>query len=184
MRRRALMGGKSIDYIELPDYVRIDFTTTSENFVAKICYGSCSVSNVILDGISINTYNSASFKCVTVPSPGEHTLYCKIRSTTSSNSGFTYIVDSVDIPYMRLPYNITEVCPAVSFRTRGNKDKIFGQIDILDSRLWSVIVNNILVNNINSINIPVGSKTLYEEAGYSTSALNKINEVDFKYKIQ
>ena len=190
MRRMTLMEDNSIDYIERPDYMRVDFTTTDESTTVSVGYVANSFTDyVIIDEeikhSSLTPYNGSGFTFNV--GPGNHTLYYRIVKPIADNYGGSINL-TLKPSYLRLPITSLE---AISLKNNLNKlwniryvgSRIsldYGRVDILDERVVPYITQNQASSVSGFIYIPKGSK---KNISSSISALNleKIIEWDFKY---
>lgn len=166
--------------VENPDCIRIDFTTTSDNYSFKFGYFvGDRVSYVELDGSSIS-WTKGSDNHFTVPTAGSHVVYIKPSREWASNHAFGYFAEC---DYIRFPYNAASkmLCSISKNSWSGSWKKI----DILDNSVLSQVKNNVYAtfSSADVIRVPIGTKQLYANYGISQSMLNKMVEYNFNYTI-
>lgn len=87
-RRRILTNSDDIVIdIHHPDYLYVEFSTTSDNTNRNLWY-AVYADTAILDGSTVpsaSLYYSSQYSGVKVPTAGNHTLYAKPRSWTSNS---------------------------------------------------------------------------------------------------
>lgn len=111
LKRRAVLTGKEQIpdvNVELPDYWRLDFTTTEADEQIRVGYyslNSSTFADLILDGTSnksLGVNGPAAY--VRIPTAGQHTMYIKIN-LPFTNSNYFFGLQEHDYSYVRIPYN-------------------------------------------------------------------------------
>ncbi len=120
--------------VELPDYWRLDFTTTEVDeqvLVGYYCLNSNTLVDVILDGTSNKSLavNGAT-AYVRIPTPGEHVLYIKINLPFVNNN-YWWGLQNRTFTYVRAPYYWTNAIMVGN----NNKYATIQRFDILNSAL-------------------------------------------------
>lgn len=168
------------EVFEKPDCVRIDFSTTSDNYSFMFGrYIGLKVSYIELDGEQI-TWTSSPESRFTVPTAGQHTVYIKPSGEWASNRTFGYFQYC---DYIRFPYNASTILLCnVSPNNSTNK---WAKIDILDTAYWSRVKSNSysVFANATKIRVPVGSKQLYQNNSVNATILGKMSEYNFTYEL-
>lgn len=177
-RRQSMMEVEP--FVEKPDCIRIDFTTTTDNYSFRFGYFvGDGTSYVELDGarVSFTTGHDNHF---TVPTAGSHIVYIKPSKNWPSNWTFGYFTKC---DYIRFPYNtVTRLLCLINTNNWTNK---WAKIDILDAAYWNKVKENMygVFSNANIIRVPIGSKQLYINNGVPQGILSKMAEHNFKYVI-
>lgn len=177
-RRQSMMEVEP--FVEKPDCIRIDFTTTTDNYSFKFGkYIGNRTSYVELDGIRVS-FTTGSDNQFTVPTAGSHIVYIKPSQNWPGNWTFGFFTKC---DYIRFPYNATSIIQCVVHG--GNFSSKWAKVDVLDANYFSQIkVNSYGVfGRCDLIRVPVGSKQLYVNNGVSSNILDKIVEHNFKYVI-
>lgn len=175
-RRQSMMEVEP--FIEKPDCIRIDVTTTTDNY--KFTYGyyiGNRISYIELDGVNMPKMNGPD-EYITIPTAGSHVIYIKPSDVWGGNHGFGYFQYC---DYLRFPYNLSEF-----FKCNLNNSmwKTWKKVDILyNGYFGSVKSSSASFGNTTIIRVPVGSKQLYANNGVSSKILDKIVEYNFKYVI-
>lgn len=179
VRRRELLkmgGGK----IEKPDYFRFDFTTSAANEEIQIgSWVASKIDDCILDGVTQTpTFVGGRTKIVTHDA-GEHTLYYHLSDVVPTNYDLNFVHSA---SYVRLPYDVSVKCLSTNIQCGAWANK-WDVIDILDTNLVDAVKANgyKTYSKADVVNVPIGSKQVYIDAGVSAAVLQKINEVNFDY---
>lgn len=179
VRRRELlkMGGAKI---EKPDYFRFDFTTSTANEEIQIgAFARSKIDDCILDGVTQTPTEVRGKTTIVTPDAGEHTLYYHLSGVVPTNYGLNFVHSA---SYVRLPYDVSVKCLSNNIQCGAWANK-WDVIDILDTNLVSAVkVNGYKTySRADVVNVPIGSKQVYIDAGVSAAVLQKINEVNFDY---
>lgn len=179
LRRRELLkmgGGK----IEKPDYFRFDFTTSAANEEIKIgAFVHNKIDDCILDGVTQTPTNVGGKTMIVTPDAGEHTLYYHLSGVVPTNHSLSFIHSA---SYVRFPYDVSVKCLTNNIWC-GSLENKWDVIDILDTNLVVAVKSNgyKTYSRADVVNVPIGSKQVYIDAGVSSAVLQKINEVNFDY---
>lgn len=187
-RRRMLMATKEklLDVnVELPDYWRLDFTTTDADEHIEVGYysvGSKNLEDLILDGVtnkSLAVNGSAAY--VLIPTAGQHTLYLKIKQPFS-NSSYWFAVLAHTYDYVRVPYQWRSDIMIGD----TNKYATVIRLDVLRSNQTLRGANYNWVGHINQMYVPSGTLSWYKSwtGGTRTSwtqMSDSIKEANFIY---
>lgn len=186
MARRRMLYGREEEYVELPDYIKIIKTTTTENEKLYVGYyalstaGNCGFKDLIIDGV--NYYNdsscwkSAENSYIVLKDPGEHVIYLKIVPSDYVNGN--YFVGT------RSQFPVTFSCaylriPPIWFAIQGQL--ICTTLDLLNPTPLALNKYSWYLS-AGKIRVPIESVDAYKQhANWSTFA-NKIEGYDFKYK--
>lgn len=180
VRRRELlkMGGAKI---EKPDYFRFDFTTSTANEEIEIGkFVASMIDDCILDGVTQTpTQVSGGKTMIVTPDAGEHTLYYHLSGVVPTNYGLSFVHSA---SYVRLPYDVSVKCLSTYIECGAWANK-WDVIDILDTNLVGAVKSNghTTYSRADVVNVPIGSKQVYIDAGVKAAVLQKINEVNFDY---
>lgn len=178
-RRRVYVEESGIP-IERPEYIRMDFTTTSDNYTFGYGYFCRSNYNIILDDEVATKSGTESAPSFIVPNAGEHVVYIRPGGPGWTSTGYN-IHPPKSLIYMRLPYNISTVMKAVIKLNAWSQT--IGTLDILDEDFVSNIDKSGyggVYSACGSIRVPIGTKQKYIDNGIN---LAKMTEVKFKYTI-
>lgn len=166
--------------VENPDCIRIDFTTTTDNYTFKFGYFVGNYTSYVeLDGARVS-FTTGSDNHFTVPTAGSHIVYIKPSQNWPSNYNFGYFTKC---DYIRFPYNAaTRLLCGITQSSWSNK---WAKIDILDAAYWSRVKTNSynVFSNADRIRVPVGAKQLYINNSAPQAVLNKMTEYNFNYTI-
>lgn len=183
-RRRMLYGGEKEELIELPDYWRIDVTTTEENEQVKVGYYSLNPSqlaDVIVDGVSNKSFAvNGSSAYINIAQPGNHIIYIKINLPYSNSSYYVGFDEGRTITYVRVPYNWNKDI----YLSGGVK---INRLDTLRAKLPLKANSYTWSWNIDELRVPKGNLEYYQTTQYNGkntmwTKAKSIVECNFKYE--
>lgn len=196
VRRRQMMGeaGDIVRVNDYPEALRIDFSTNVDNYTLPIqnyfheCVDTYKKNGknqiyVILDDVITDcTVDGGTLK-VPVIKAGSHIMYIKLRTSLAGNYQFIFPA----CPYIRFPYNTTRIFYG-PIKTSWSADNsvVWRNIDILDPNYFNQVKNTgtrFPWPLADVIRVPKGSKQLYINNGVPKNILDKMIEVNFKYKM-
>lgn len=196
VRRRQMLGeaGDIVRVNDYPEALRIDFSTNTDNYtiiIYKYFYETVDTYKkngknqiyVIIDGAITDCTTANDSMRIPILKAGSHIMYIKLKSELPGNYQFNFPACS----YIRFPYNATKMFYGV-IRTNWSADNsiVWRNIDILDPNYFNYVKNTGDRQPwplADVIRVPKGSKQLYINNGVPKNTLNKMIEVDFKYKI-
>lgn len=171
-RRRQFMNTDDSIHVKNPSYTRIVVNAPTDGYEVQLGYTGVVIQQMLVDGVATPVQVISNYRCA-VLSKGIHI----IEILCSKMGTFLY----TSCKEIWFPYNVSELSLSLPTSSWGS----LGTVYILDNRYVAEIKTNknSRFSSANQIFIPKGSKQLYEDKGVSATILNKMVEVDFKYKV-